>query len=82
MKDDSNLIISLCNTNGKEEELFIFQLNIDSIELLKPIRLEIHSNKSFIESAVAILEISTMKYYDFLLSDDFVHTDVGLKDLW
>ena len=71
LKDDSNLIISLCNTNGKEEELFIFQLNIDSIELLKPIRLEIHSNKSFIESAVAILEISTMKYYDFLLSDDY-----------
>jgi hypothetical protein len=67
-KDDNNLIITL---KKDKQELFKFKININNINLLNPIKLEIHSYESFIESTIAILEISLIKYYTFLLSDEY-----------
>ena len=67
-KDDSYLIISFCN---KEKEFFKFRLNIDSINLLNPIKLELHSIQSCVQSTIAFLELSVMKYFNFLLSDEY-----------
>ena len=67
-KDEAFIIITFCN-NGIE--LFRFKLNIDSITLLNPIKLEIHSIKSKFESTVAIFELSIMKYYNYLLQDEY-----------
>ena len=67
-KDDNNLIIIL---KKDKQELFKFKININNINLLNPIKLEIHSYESFIESTIAILEISLIKYYTFLLSDEY-----------
>ena len=67
-KEDNILIISFCN-QGKE--YFRFRLNIDSINLLNPIKLEIHSYKSSLESTIAILEISILKYCNYLLNNEY-----------
>ena len=68
-KDSNILIFSLLTENN--QELFKFQLNINNINLLKPIRLQIHSFKSFVDSNFAVLEISILKYNDFLLNNDY-----------
>ena len=75
LKDENFLIISLYKN---EKEQFKFKLNIDSINLFNPIRLEIHSYKSFSKSSVAILELSIMKYYNFVLNDDYSNLYLAL----
>ena len=68
LKDENFLIISLYKD---KIEIFKFKLNIDSINSFNPIRLEIHSYKSAFKSTIAILELSIMKYYNFLLGDKY-----------
>ena len=68
-KDYNILLFSL--SNEKNEELFQFKLNLNNTNLLKPIRLEIHSHKSSVNSNFAILEISILKYNDFILNDNY-----------
>jgi hypothetical protein len=46
--------------------------------LLKPLRLEIHSHKSSINSNIAILELSILKYNDFVLGDDYCNLYLSL----
>ena len=75
-KDSNILIFSLATE--KNEVLFQFKLNLNNINLLKPIRLEIHSNKSYINSNIAILEISVLKYNDFILNNDYCHLYLSL----
>ena len=75
-KDNNILLFSL--NNDKNEELFQFKLNLNNINLLKPLRLEIHSNQSSIDSNIAILEISILKYNAFILSNDYCNLYLSL----
>ena len=75
-KDNNILFFTLSNENN--EELFAFKLNINNIDLLNPIRLEIHSYKSSINSNIAVLEISLIKYNDSFLNDDYCNLYLSL----
>ena len=75
-KDNNILLFSLLNENNRE--IFRFKLNINNINLLKPLRLQIHSFNSFVESNFAILEISILKYNDFILNDDYCNLYLSL----
>ena len=69
------VIFSLSNDN---EELFQFKLNLNNIDLLKPLRLEIHSHKTSVNSSIAVLEISILKYNDFILNDNYCNLYLSL----
>ena len=82
-KDNNYILFSLSqyNENGdynNNEELFQFRINLNNINLLKPLRLEIHSHKSSINSNIGILELSILKYNDFVLGDDYCNLYLSL----